>query len=144
MLDIDALIKESTLKGDNVKRDTYRLIKTKFLEYKTSKEAIKKPFNDEIELNILRKMKKELEEDIEIYKTAKPELAKEYSNQLEVVKEFLPKEISEYVINDTIDCYVAERGAYTNKEMGAVIKFVMAILPTADKSLVAKLIKSRL
>lgn len=143
MINIDQLILDATKNGLTVKRDTYRLIKAKFLEYKTSRDAVKKPFNDDIELNLLRKMKKELEEDIEIYKTTKLELAEEYSHQLEVVKELLPAEISEDDILKCVDEYIAENGAITQKQFGVVMKYVSAKYPSADKSIISKVIKTK-
>ena len=53
MLNLDNLIAVSMKNGDKVSLKVYRNLKSKVLEYKTSKGA--KPYSDEIEFQIISK-----------------------------------------------------------------------------------------
>jgi len=136
MLNIDNLIAEAMKAGNIPARDTYRLIKTKILEYKTSKNA--KPYDESAEIKLLQKMKKELQDDIEIFKGKSDNLVSEYSHQLEIIKSLLPAEVTP----EQIKTVVSEYGNYTMKEMGKVIKFVKEKLPTADGALISAIVKN--
>ena len=136
MLNIDNLIAEAMKSGNIPARDTYRLIKTKILEYKTSKNA--KPYDESAEIKLLQKMKKELQDDIEVFKGKSENLVNEYSQQLEIIKSLLPVEITPEQIKSAI----SEYGNYTIKEMGKVIKFVKEKFPTADGALISSIVKN--
>ena len=87
---IDNLIASAMKNHDNIRLSTLRLIKTKFLEYKTSKGA--KPIDENIEITILRKMVNERMETVDIYRNAgRNELADKEEAEMNIIKEFIPE-----------------------------------------------------
>ena len=151
MIDIDKKIQEVTREviaekkaGNGVKSyeaqqklTTYRLIKTKEMEFKTAKNA--KPFDEAAQINMLRKMVKEREDAAKTYVNAgREELANKELTERMYIKELLPPEVSE---ND-INAYITnEFPKISKKEMGFVIKCVKDKFPTADGAVIAKLVK---
>lgn len=136
MINIDNLIADAMKAGNVPAREIYRIIKSKILEYKTRKNA--KPYDDNAELAIINKVKNDLQEAITLYEGKSEKLVNESKAQLEVVKTLLPPEVSE----DEIKAAVKEFGDFTIKEMGKVIGFVKSKYPTADGSLISKIVKS--
>ena len=122
------------------KLDTYKMIKTRIMEYKTAKNAVE--YTDSVEVNMLRKMIKDRVETANIYKSNnRADLADKETEQADIIKELLPDEVSEDTIikyiNDTFD-------VITQKQMGLYIKQVKTQFPTADGSLIAKLVKQKI
>lgn len=73
---IDSHIKCATLNKQPEVVSYLRLIKAEFMKYDTSKEAVSKPMDDVIELNLLKKMVKQRRESAEMYIAGnRPELA---------------------------------------------------------------------
>ena len=89
ILKIDQLIKKSMVMG-NDKRDenrtaTLRLIKAKYLEFLTAKNA--KPLDDAAEINIIKKMADERKESIKIYEeNNRVDLADKEKAELAIIK----------------------------------------------------------
>ena len=152
MINVDKLIKDTMKElvsnkklGVDVsyiqcKLDTYKMIKTRIMEYKTAKNAVE--YTDSVEVNMLRKMIKDRVETANIYKSNnRADLADKETEQADIIKELLSDEVSEDTIikyiNDTFD-------VITQKQMGLCIKQVKTQFPTADGSLIAKLIKQKI
>lgn len=137
----DKMILRAMKEGNKNKTTTYKLIKAKIQEFKTSPNA--KEFTESVELSILNKMVAELKSDIEIFKTAKPELAEEYSSQLKYITELLPPPITEDEINKALDEWSIKNGEITQKVMGTIVKYLKEILPGVDGKLASTLIRNR-
>lgn len=140
---IDKLIAEAMKNHDNIRLSTLRLIKTKFLEYKTSKGA--KPIDESIEIQLLRKMVSERIDSINIYREAgRTELADKELNEMNIIKEFLPAEITEEQIQLAYQ-HVLEKGiSPERKNMGIFIKSIREEYPTADGKLVSSVVSKNL
>jgi uncharacterized protein YqeY len=138
MIDINEKIKEAMKSCEKDKLAVYRLIKAKELEMKTAKNA--KPFDEAAQINMLRKMVKEREESAKLYEdNNRPELATNELAEATIIKEMLPPEVSE----DDINLYIKSQFEQVpKKEMGFVIKCVKDHFPTADGSVVARIVKS--
>ena len=140
---IDKLIAEAMKSKDNVRLFTLRLIKTKFLEYKTSKGA--KPIDESIEISILGKMVNERKDSIEQYTSAnRIELAEKEKNEMEIIKEFLPEDISEDMIINKFSDILLEGVEPVRKNMGIFIKKLKDAYPTADGKMIASIVSTRL
>ena len=92
------------------------------------------------EVEVLRKMVKEREKAIEIYKKAGREdlLTKEVQEK-DYISTFLPSEPSEHQLTLFIKAYTLDR---ENVPMKEVIDITIANFPTAQKGTIAKLYKS--
>ena len=94
------------------------------------------------ELNVLRKELKNKEESREMFaKGNREDLVKEVDYEIAVVKEYLPQEISEEKIRETVDIVIAEKG----NNFGLVMKEVMIRLGGAvGGDVVSRIVKEKL
>lgn len=67
-----------------------KMIKTKFLEYKTSKGFKESDFNDAKEISILMKMEKTWKDEIDMFIKANRDVT-ELTERLNILQSFLPK-----------------------------------------------------
>ena len=114
-------IKKAMLAKDKVRLEALRAIKKELLEAKTAKGA-----GDELTeaaiTALLQKMVKQRRDSAEIYTTqnradlAEPELA-----QMEVIREFLPSQLSPEELEAAVKRIIEETGATSMKEMGKVM-----------------------
>lgn len=147
MIDIDNLIRVSSIDYKNNKTEkykhileTYKLIKAKFVEFKTAKNA--KPLDYKNTVAILNKMLKERLETAEIYKMAKRfELAESEQFEADIIKGLLPKEASFEDIEKATKNYISENGDITQKEMGKVIKEIKSHFDNCNGKLLSDIVK---
>ena len=159
-MDIDKLIKYATLDKAGAAKEAYRAIKAELLLNNSSKNP--KPEgktislvtfcrnNDsfdieinELDLSIIRKIIKEREEQISMYEAnSRKDLADMYREQRDILKVFLPPEISEEQIQEAV--MTSYPNGFTQKEMGKVIKEIKTIYPTADGKLISEVVKSHI
>lgn len=135
MIDINKLIMDAMKSRDKVASETYKLLKAKILEFKTAKNA--KEYNEQEEINIIRKMIDERNDSASIYSSNnRPELAEQELKQAEVLNNLLPKlptekDIKDYLKNNYPD-------GIEKKNMGNVIKEVKNNLIGADGKTVSQ------
>lgn len=140
---IDKLIAEALKNHDEVRLSTLRLMKTKFLEYKTSKGA--KPIDETIEVSILRKMVSERKDAIGLYATAgRNELADKEKKEMKVIEEFLPAEVTEEQIAVAFNNVLKTGIEPIKKNMGIFIKNIKNELPMADGKTVSTFVGKNL
>ena len=140
---IDKLIAEAMKSQNEVRLRTYRLIKTAFMEYRTSKGAHE--IDEATETQILRKMQVERADAIKMYTEAgRDDLARKEREEVEIIKEYLPAEITEKQILAAYDEVLAKGTEPIRKNMGLFIKAIKEKYPTADGKLVATIVGSNL
>ena len=115
--------KEAMKAGDKLKLSTLRLmtaaVQNGDIEART---AGKKPLSDEELLGIFQKQIKQRNESVELYeKGGRAELAKKEKDEIEVIKGFLPQQMSEAEVKAAIAAIVKEIGAASVKDMGKVM-----------------------
>lgn len=140
---IDKLIMEAMKSHENVRKEALRAIKAAFLLWRTQKENVNKPFTDEVEIQIIKKMVKQREDSIEQFKQAnRMDLVEAEEAQLKVLKEFLPVEATR---EDILKCFndVTGQDGFepVKKNMGIIIKTIKGSLPNADGKLVAEVVQ---
>lgn len=131
---------------DQERTETYRAIKTAFMNWKTAKENAGKELTEVDEISILKKMVKQREESIEQYKAAgREDLAAAELAQVLIIKEFLPAEVTAEQIEEVF-FKIKELGEceFVQKNMGLIIRGVKTMLPNADGKLVAEIVKKAL
>lgn len=146
VIDLNKLIMEAMKAHDTVRTETLRGIKTAFMNWETSKEHAGKELTYADGMQIIKKMVKQREESIEQYVAAgRQELADAEQAQINVLKEFLPAEVTaeqiEACVNEVITSGIVEP---IKKNMGSIIKTIKETLPTADGKLVAQIVASKL
>ena len=102
--------------------------------------------NDEEIISLLQTMIKQRKSSIDMYLEGKREdLAKKEQNEIEIISQFLPKQLSKEEINNIIDMTIKSCEASSMKEMGKVIKLLKekhnGEMDFAD---VSKIVKSKL
>ena len=106
---------------DVVRRETLRNVKKYFLEAKTAPGA-----NDELSdadaLKILQKLAKQGKESAEVYKQqGREDLAEEEMAQVNVIEQYLPKQLSQEELEAKLKEIIAQVGASSPQEMGKVM-----------------------
>ena len=143
---LNSLIMESMKAHDEVRTESLRAIKSAFLNWKTAKENVGRELEEAAEIQVLKKLVKQRQESADMYKEAgRNELAEHELEQMAVIKEFLPADVSEEQIKIAIhNLIVADGLEPIKKNMGLFVKGVKEKLPTADGKLVATIVQRHL
>ena len=136
------LIKEAMKAREVVKRETYKLIKTKLQNYMTQPGTPE--VTEAVEIQTLNKMIKELvDERDNNAKLNKTERVDELNAQIAVVEALLPKQATEEEINAAIDEYIKANGAITQKDMGTMMSYLGGKFTNLDRKLANTLIRAK-
>ncbi|HEV7890872.1 MAG TPA: GatB/YqeY domain-containing protein [Pyrinomonadaceae bacterium] len=102
---------------------------------------------DEELTKLLQSLVKQRRDSVEQYeKAGRAELAEKERAEITVIEEYLPRAASREEIERAVEEAVAETGASSLKEMGAVMKAALARLAgrNADGRVVSEIVKSKL
>jgi len=144
--EINTLIAKAMKNKELHKLAVLKLLKARFVEIEHSNT----PNIDEArEAKILKNIKKEWEEEAEGYRANLTEGHKKsldkITSDLEVLKEFLPKEASEDEVKACVLDIIGGLGhELTIRDMGAIQKAVKAKFNTADGAFISKLVKEKI
>ena len=128
---------------DKFKLDVIRMLKTAVQNEQIAK--MHELSDDEILTVIKREVKKRESSKEEYAKYGKLETVESLTKEIEILSVYLPEEMSEDALMAIIDETIAEVGATSMKEMGAVIKTVAAkVGASADMSKVSKIVIEKL
>ncbi len=129
-------------------KDTDRLSVVRMLISEIKKEQIdkKRELSDSEVLTVIQRYAKQRRDAIEQYKKAnRQDLVEKEQKELNIVLEFLPKQLTEEEIVKIVDKTIEEVGAASIKDMGKVMKSVMEkVKGRADGSLVSKIVREKL
>ena len=119
---------KTAMKAGNKRRvDTIRLITAAVKDREIDARGQGKELTDGDILALLQKMVKSRQESMEIYDTnGRPELAQLEREEIAIIQEFLPKQMSEDEVKAAIAAAVAETGAASIKDMGKVVAALKA------------------
>ena len=103
-------------------------------------------FSDEHMIRVLRTAVKKRQESIELYERGRrADLVAREQGQIDVIQRYLPQELSDDELAALVDAAIAEVGATSKKDMGAVMKAVMEkAAGRADGKRVSALVGPRL
>ena len=108
-----------------------RAIKAEIIKAKTDPGA-NGQVSEEGEMKILQKLVKSRKDSLEIFQTQnRPDLAVKESEEIAVIEKFLPQQLSEAELKDTVSKIIAELGAAGPQDLGKV-------MGTASKQLAGK------
>jgi uncharacterized protein YqeY len=133
--------------GDKPRTAALRLISAKLKDRDIEQRTAAKPLEDEaLVIEVLQKMAKQRRESIEMYQAGgRPELEAQERGELAVIKEFLPRQMSEDETRAAIEAIKAELGAQGPKDMGRVMAELKARHGTLiDMSKASGLVKAAL
>lgn len=114
-------IKKAMLAKNKVRLEALRGIKKELLEAKTAKGAPDE-LSDEATTAILQKMVKQRKDSADIYAAQnRPDLAEPELEQMKVIQEYLPTQMTPEELENEVKLIIAETGATSMKEMGKVM-----------------------
>ena len=115
-------LKTAMKAGAKRRVETIRLINAALKDRDIEARGQGKTVSDQDILASLQKMGKSRQESLEIYeKAGRPELAQQEAEEIAIIREYLPQQMSESDIAAAIDGAIAETGATSIKDMGKVV-----------------------
>lgn len=129
---------------DERRLSTLRMVKTALKNKEIDKRA---PLDDKEALAVLSTLIKQRKDSIEQFtKGNRPELAQKEADEITLIETYMPKAVSEEDIAATVRATIAEMGSPTMKDMGTVMKNVMAKFAGArvDGKAVSETVKKEL
>ena len=138
-------IQAAMLAKDKIRLEALRGAKKEFLEAKTAKGSDGE-LSDETAIKILQKMVKQRKDSAIIYKEQnRPELAENELAEVEVLENYLPKQLSPEELEAAIKEIIVQVGAASIKDMGKVMgKATQALAGKAEGRLISEKVKQLL
>ena len=124
--------------------DVIRMIKAAVLNKEVE---LKKDLDDAEMSRIMTTMIKQRKESVEQFeKGQRAELAAKERQEISIIETYLPQALSAEELTQAVDAVIRETGATSAKEMGLVMKAVMARLAgqSVDGKSVSDLVRSKL
>lgn len=113
-------LKESMKDKNVIRKNTIQLIRANILQIEKDKGI---EVSDEQIINIIAKeAKKRKDAEVDFEKSAREDLIKQNKEELEILSEYLPKQLSMEEIEDIVKDVIIKTGASSIKDMGIVMK----------------------
>jgi len=123
---IEEDLKEAMKRGDAARKRALRTLMTAISRAERSGNTLRELSDDEI-IAIIAKEAKQREESIEAYaRGGREDLVAEEQAELEVLRAYLPRQMTREEIEARAKEVIAETGAKSPKDMGKVMKVLMA------------------
>lgn len=114
-------IKQAMLARDEIKLRSLRAIKSAILNAKTS-EGFNGEISGDEEIKMLQKLVKQRRDSLEIYeKQSRNDLASKEKEEIEVIEQFLPAQMSNEEIKEVVKKIISVTGASSMADMGKVM-----------------------
>lgn len=131
------------------KKDALRVSTLSFLRSQLKNVAIDKKkdkLDDNDVIAVIKKQIKQRLDSVESFKTGgRLDLAQKEQNELNILKNYLPEELSKEELETIIDEVINSAGANTLKDMGRVMKeLTLKVSARADNKLVSGLVRMKL
>jgi len=127
---------------DSLRLGTIRMARTAL---KNAEIEVRQELDDAATIKILSTLVKQRREAAEAYRATRPELADKEEQELVVLQEFLPAQLSEAELEEMIAGVITESGASSMRDMGAVMKLVTPqTTGRADGKLVSEIVRKQL
>jgi uncharacterized protein YqeY len=139
-------LKESLKSGDNLRRDTLRLLSGAIKNTEIEKKKKEEGLNDEKILEVIRKSMKQRKDSIEQYeKGNRQDLADKEKGELEILSSYLPEQMSEEKIREEIKKIISEAGVVSQKDFGKIMGIAMKKLGSqTEGNIVKKIVEEEL
>jgi uncharacterized protein YqeY len=120
---IDADLKDAMRARDAERLSVLRMAKAALMNAAIEKRGATGGLGEAEAVGVIRKQVKQRRDSIESFeKGGRPELAAKERREIEVLAEFLPKPLGEEEIDGLVKEAIAEAGATSKAQMGAVMK----------------------
>ena len=134
---------EAMKNKDKVKLNTLRSVKGAMQLERINN---KKEENDELLVEVVNKQIKLRNDSVEEFKKAgREDLVKSYMEEIEILNEYMPKQLTEEEINNIIENAIKESNATTIKDLGNVMRVATPKLKNkCDMKIVTTILKDKL
>jgi uncharacterized protein YqeY len=129
---------------EELRLSTLRMMKSALKNKEIDKRAA---LDEKEELAVFSTLIKQRKDSIEAFeKGGRPELAKKEADEITIIEAYMPKAVSEADVVTAVKATIGEMGSPTMKDMGTVMKNVMAKFAGArvDGKLVNEAVKKEL
>jgi len=129
---------------DTVALSSLRSIKSEILKQKTSGKSAE--MSEAEELKLVQKLIKQRKDSAQLYQEQNREdLAKDELDQVAILEDFLPKQLSEEEIKVQVKAIIANLGASSMKDMGKVMGLASKQMAgKAEGATISKIVKTEL
>ncbi|EKE19095.1 MAG: GatB/YqeY protein [uncultured bacterium] len=143
---IGADLKDAMRAGDTLVRDTLRLIDSAIKNTEIEKKKRETGLDDQEVLDVIAKAVKQRQDSIRQFEEGnRADLAQKEKDELEILMPYLPAQLSEEKIVETIEGVIAATGANGVADLGKVMGQAMAKMKgEADGNVVRELAKQLL
>ncbi len=137
-------LKNAMKSGNKIRTETLRSIRAIIIEF--DKSGAGREMTPDDEIKSLTSAAKKRREAIELYdKNNRPELAEKERAELEIIQEYLPKQLTRDEIADRIQAIIRETGAAGPQDTNKVMPLAMKTMKgQADGKLVQEIVKEAL
>jgi uncharacterized protein YqeY len=123
--EIDADLKDAMRSRDAERLSVLRMVKSALTNAAIEKRGVAGGLEDSEAVGVIRRQVKQRRDSIESFeKGGRPELAAKERKEIEFLAEYLPQPLEEDEINQLVKDAIAEAGATSKAQMGAVMKIV--------------------
>ena len=122
---IDQDIKAAMMAREAAKLGVLRMLKTSLMNAAIEKGGAGSALEDADALAIVRKEVKKRQDSVEAFeKGGRPEMAATEKAEIELLNAYLPQQLSAAEVEALVKSSIAEAGATSRKDMGAVMKIL--------------------
>lgn len=135
--------KDAMKEKNELKKNTIMMVRAAILQIEKDTQ---KEVDDETVLDILSKEVKKRKDSLEdISKSGREDLIKQVNDEIEIIKSYLPEELSMEELEKIIDEVINEVGATTMKDMGKVMQAAkIKTAGRADNRVINEIVKKKL
>ena len=113
-------LKTSMKEKQTLRKNTITMLRSRIKQYEVDNRLTA---DDDLIMQMIQKEIKERNDTLDSLKgTDRAELIKDTEEEISYLSEYLPKQMDDYELNDLVSAVVAEVGATSMKDMGAVMK----------------------
>ncbi len=116
--------KEAMKEKNELKKNTVMMVRAAVLQIE--KDTQKEVLDDQILEIIAKEVKKRKESLADYEKSGREDLIRQINDEIAILKEYLPEELSEEEIRKIVEEAIKETGAETIKDMGKVMQAAKA------------------
>lgn len=136
-------LKSSMKNKDAIKKSVITLIRSSIKQYEVDNRVELK--DDEIVDLIAKQLKQTRDSREEFAKAGRDDLVSKAEAEIEVLKEYLPQQLSEEELNEIVISTISEVGATSIKDMKKIMTSIMPkVKGRADGKLINELVKKNL
>lgn len=136
-------LKSSMKNKDAIKKSVITLIRSSIKQYEVDNRV--ELGDDEIVDLIAKQLKQTRDSREEFAKAGRDDLVSKAEAEIEVLKEYLPQQLSEEELNEIVISTISEVGATSMKDMKTIMSSIMPkVKGRADGKLINELVKKNL